>query len=385
MIKTNYMNKHKQAGFVSILVTMILMVVTSLLVLSFAYLARQNMNRNLNQQLSTQAFYAAESGVNDTVAKLKANPSSLGDIKDCNNTDRVGTKVIGDSTLNVSYTCVLVDQSPTDLKYDSISTDSSTVVRVKTGGASTIKLSWQDAGGDNGFAPGLGNKFYLPQNSFIATQPSGSIANFPNHTGILRATVTPAGAIGNDDALRNASRSFFLYPQANPGSNNAGTVDMNAPSADGAFVSGECNSQNTAGNYPRFCNATITNAPADFYLRLKAVYKPVAVTVQALDGSVPQAISGAQAVVDATGKAQDVLRRIQVRVPLQPSFVYPEFAVESANSICKRMSVWPGGAIFINPDHSLYTDSNNPGQAPANNASKDQTVCQLPGGNTLNF
>ena len=41
------------------------MIVMSLIVLGFAQISRRNQRESLDRQLSTQAFYAAESGVND--------------------------------------------------------------------------------------------------------------------------------------------------------------------------------------------------------------------------------------------------------------------------------------------------------------------------------
>jgi Tfp pilus assembly protein PilX len=55
----------KQAGMVAIMVTMILMIVISLIVVGFAQISRRNQRQALDRQLSTQAFYAAETGVND--------------------------------------------------------------------------------------------------------------------------------------------------------------------------------------------------------------------------------------------------------------------------------------------------------------------------------
>jgi Tfp pilus assembly protein PilX len=378
-MKTKSMiTKRQQTGFVSIIVTLILMVITSMLVLSFAFLARQNMNRNLNQQLSTQAFYAAESGVNDAVAKLKA--GTLSDTNSCGDTPSIGNQVLGADDLNVKYTCVLVNQSPTDLKYDGVATDTSTVVHINAPSATTLKISWQDSGADNVFAPST-SKFYLPQLPVInkALAASGrsvdQTADFPNHTGLLRATVIPTSAATSDNILLNSSRNFFLYPRANASPNQQGASDMSQ--ADGQLVSGECNTGNNSGAYPLACNAVVTGVPTDFYLRLRSVYKPVAVRIQMFDGSVAQPIKGAQAVIDATGKAQDVLRRIQVRVPLSPSFMYPEFALETADSICKRFAVYPGGAAILTP--SATNEAGLYGGTDPNNAKADQTACSLPG------
>jgi hypothetical protein len=52
-------------------------------------------------------------------------------------------------------------------------------------------------------------------------------------------------------------------------------------------------------------------------------------------------MQGAQAVIDSTGKAQDVLRRIQVHVPLTPSSEnsLSDYALQSSEALCKRFIV----------------------------------------------
>ena len=56
---------------VAILVTMNLMIVISLIVLGFAQISRRNQRQSLDRQLSTQAFYAAETAVNDAADLIK--------------------------------------------------------------------------------------------------------------------------------------------------------------------------------------------------------------------------------------------------------------------------------------------------------------------------
>ena len=59
---------------------------------------------------------------------------------------------------------------------------------------------------------------------------------------------------------------------------------------------------------------------------------------------------GAQVVIDSTGRANDVLRRVQVRITGGTTTFsygdntgnYPDNVLESADSICKRLSVAPG-------------------------------------------
>ena len=193
----------KQSGFVAILVTMILMVITSLVVLSFAFLARQNQTRNLNSQLSTQAFYAAESGINVAASKLRQ-PGGLSDITKCSDTSQLSdSQQVGDDD-TVKFTCVLVDQAPTNLKYYPISTEKSTVVHVKTSGNPTSMLvSWQSASPQK-------HTFMASSNFVLPQEKSDNKMIQDGGTGILRTTVIPTSAISGGDQADDLTRLRVL-------------------------------------------------------------------------------------------------------------------------------------------------------------------------------
>src|SRR5689334_20404193 len=76
----------RQAGMVAIMVMLILMLVISLIVLGFAQISRRNQRQSLDRQLSTQAFYAAETGINDAAEIIKnalAAGTTAADKPDC--------------------------------------------------------------------------------------------------------------------------------------------------------------------------------------------------------------------------------------------------------------------------------------------------------------
>lgn len=380
--------KQQQQGFVSIIVTMIIIALVSLIALGFAFLARQNQRQSMDRRLSSQAFYAAESGVNDATSAIKSG-ALTGDVTTC------GAFPGNELDANNKYTCVLVTQAPTTLVYDSISQDSSTLIRVRTTSpVQSLKISWQDAGSGNQFAAS-GGKFYLPQQKaidgdatspYLTSGPGQQTAAFPNHTGMLRATIIPASATNSANNMLNNSQTVFLYPDGNASASQQGSVPFRTGAAlasEGVFGSGQCNTGNTLAttpNFPRFCNTTITGInSSDFYIRLKAIYRPVAVTLspQGASGE-PLAATGAQAVIDSTGKSLDTLRRIQVRVPLAPSYYFPEFAIESANTICKRFTSWGGGAAVDTLPSYLYNSSDTYSGGESNDLNKDRESCRLP-------
>src|SRR5688572_5036935 len=118
---------HKQeSGLVSIVVTTIIMLVLTLVVIGFARLSQREQRQALDRQISTQAFYAAETAVNDARDKLKtASAAVLGDeyMDDCDEFSTAvgltGQRVI-DAAAGVSYSCLMVDPSPTSLEFANV-------------------------------------------------------------------------------------------------------------------------------------------------------------------------------------------------------------------------------------------------------------------------
>jgi hypothetical protein len=69
-------------------------------------------------------------------------------------------------------------------------------------------------------------------------------------------------------------------------------------------------------------------------------------------------LADAQALVDVTGKAQDVLRRIQVRMSLVSTNKVSGDALESSSGICKRFSLTP--TSFTKDPGIIVNDPTNP-------------------------
>lgn len=357
----------KQQGFVAIIVAMFIMVFVTLLALGFAFLARQNREQNQNRALSTQAFYAAESGVNDAInylsTYLKNNGTLPNEKADCG---PIGTSPsdIGSSNTAVKYTCVLFNPAPKGLEY-TISNKESRVIRVQSKSGrpfTSIKISWQDGQNSKQFA--TNDKHLLPQEAYTGTnaaplnQDKGD--NLAASTDILRATIIPAFGTIYRSALTTTSQTVFLYPKGQSSAPSLGAKDFLNSATDyndanqGTFADGSCNTN----NQPRYCNVNITNltrfgGTSTFYIRLRGFYRPSTnVTISGITDDNAQAeLMNEQAIVDSTGKADNVLRRIQVRVPLSTVTKQPEFAIETTDSQCKRLQVWPNDAsIAALPD-----------------------------------
>lgn len=335
--------KSDQRGLVSIVVVSVIVVLMALITLGFSKIMDRELRQSLDQELSSQAYYAAESGLNDArsyVNSIKDNsPASYPDPKKCLSLS-APFAANGDISGNniVKYTCVLIDMQPKELIYD-VNAGSSAVFKTTATDLSSLYFSWQ-------------NRQYitLPQPLLLGSPCSGLSCQLPEEnamatdaTGVLRVTIYPVYAAGYSGdpspKLASDSRTYFLYPNS-----GAGTLGTSSYGSNGVFVRGNCNN----GTHPilpftqstqRFCNARISGLPAavQYYVHVSAVYKDLSVSIQGSDVSNnPLKLPGAEAVVDVTGEGNDVLRRVQARVPFDSGFAYPNNSINSMQTICKR-------------------------------------------------
>lgn len=327
-----------ERGMVSIMTTMVLIIIISLIVLGFAQVSRRNQRESLDRQLSTQAFYAAESGVNDARQLMQAAVDSGTEVSEktsCND-NGVGNfygslNPVIDAAKNVKYSCLLVDASPTELRYSSVGTTSVVVPMVSKTGSnfSQIKLDWQSkiTGSPVSGCPNTINNIFSSTGSWSAN------CGF----GVLRFDIVPAAGGGlTADSLRDNTMTVFAVPYRLGG---VSTVQYIANTANpNTRIGTRCT---TSG-----CSLSVINLNQNaYYMRISSLYRDVALQISATTNT-GNAIEmeGAQAIIDSTGRAQDVLRRIQVNVPLRATSQneLSDYAIQSTDSICKRFSVMNG-------------------------------------------
>jgi hypothetical protein len=318
----------KQAGVVSIMVTLIMIIVITLIVLGFAEISRNEQRSSLDDQLSAQAYYAAESGINDARAIIDADVKAgtsvpgktiCGD-QNGYNFNSSGNDTV-DATHNVSYTCVLINAAPSTLVYDVGYT--STVVPIISSGPAigTLTLTWQVANG-------------LSQTSTGCYTNIGSLDTFPVASGsgvwgcnypLVRVDALDAnGALSRPNWSSNTATMFLVPFDSLAVSNDTTLADR------GTAVPARCNASS--------CQVNITGLTGTkYYLRITTLYHTNAkLTITASGPGVT--FVNAQATIDATGKAQDVLRRVLVAVDLTDANAanIPSAAIISEDSVCKR-------------------------------------------------
>lgn len=358
-------------------VASILVIVLSLLTVGFAEMMRHSQQQELNNHLANQAYFAAESGINDAIRAL--NNGFNFRKTDCGVTkpgdaysSAPGSKYLydnhvsdpsDDSTASSIWSCLLIDPWPSSLQYDSIDTTtpkSFIFVPVGTNGGTnpfkklTLNVSWQDTDGSNTNFRG---------NTAPTSGDFPTAANW-NSVGMLKFTITPLSDMTPDGLIKNAY-TVYLYPNQSASSGPASatykpddkgnTVDTDKT---GNIINGNCNLSNT----PHYCSATIDGLPdtgeAGYLVSMRSIYSPTSVYIKGIEtysnGSVNGVnFSGAQSLIDSTGKVLNQLKRISVRVPNRPDYPYPGFSAEAAGSICKKLDARPGSMQMGGPGNCL--------------------------------
>lgn len=323
--------KTNQSGMVSIMITMIMILVISLIVLGFAQVTRRNQREALDRQLSTQAYYAAESGINAAAKFFANNPT----VPPVNTTDNCKTFIdspkylnhastVLSSANNVSYTCLMVNSKPASLRGAPLTQESNLVWHMKSSNGNpfgSLEFTWEADPSYSG-----ANKC-----SDYGTSKLPPYGNWYCPYGILRVDIVSVAAVSNAVLESNATEhTIYMFPEG-------ASTSADLLSANKALVAHATCSMS--------CSATITGVRGtEYYARLTMMYKDSG-SVSVTDGDPVLGVKfvEGQAVVDATGQATDELRRVQVRIPLvKATSAMPNFGLQSTDSICKVLSVAPG-------------------------------------------
>jgi len=329
---------NNQNGMVSIIVTMIMIIIISLVVLALGQVTRRNQQEALNNQLAAQAYYAAESGVNDATAKLLAGylPSPT-DATNCTNfitstspatPTPLNNKIDGN---NVGYTCLLVNNQPPKL-HATVSKSNAVVVPISpsgSGGAGTgLSFTWAEPSGVN-------------IASCASFEPAVAWGNCP---AVLRVDIYADDGTYDADHLATQTATVFFVPTAvrTPQMVNGGSVYSIRAGCTGAQCTGTLNGLNSGP----FVDGK------KYYARITSIYSDAGtIEIAATNGSTR--FVGSQIVIDSTGHAQNQLKRIQETLQVTPEGKLPVNALSSASGICKVYNIAPGvdlGNGVGNPD-----------------------------------
>ena len=143
---------------------------------------------------------------------------------------------------------------------------------------------------------------------------------------------------------KSNANTLFLYPSATGLANEDFALDArrsptNTPhqvKCNTSFVDGEYACQATI-KLPSPIDGNVTDRNA--YLRLTALYNGAHYRVRLKNGGNYIQFNQVQPLVDSTGRADDIFRRIQARIELTGDFTYPEAAVDMQGNLCKNFTI----------------------------------------------
>ncbi len=274
----------------------------------------------------------------------------------------------GDELLNQAYTCVKIKLDTPDF-VGTLSTNDTRLIPLRaTGDVDRVVIEWfsqkdlQNAlSGGTGDNINLTDNEQLPkENDWPANRPSivrfqliqfgdsFRLSDFNNNSGdkvnngtlfLMPSTISedPDGTINLDDKVRRSKNTDVLrrvqcndeFSTTSPGSQFACRAVILLPDPIGP------------DNYE---NRTA-------YLMIDQIYSTdTTFSVSMMDGPNVVSFSSVQPIVDSTGRANDLFRRIRSRVEVETSSIPPvQAAVDISGSLCK--------AFFVTDDEDDYTPS----------------------------
>lgn len=351
--------KH-ETGAVSIFVVIFSAILMSIITIGFMGLMLDNQRQAIQTNLSQNAYDAAMTGVEDAKRaivvcnslpstapesqKIACNTLRGGGEGDCKLLEGVGVSTFSDEgviiqsqrqgggtqDLNQAYTCVLVSESAEDYQ-SPLNRDEPKVIPLRSASQfNTIKLQWKDSSATNTVLPSLSAS---PRLTPFDEWKDGTNPYPP----MMKVQIVDAGQLNNLDG--EASKTLFLYPGM------LSTDPKKSFALDGRR-SGANNPQHVKCEVLTGCTAELSytadgSYPGDSYMVITPLYRNANMTFSLMNGNSAVKLNGVQAVVDSTGRANDVFRRVSARVDLIPSPVYPNAALSVGGDLCKNFTVTP--------------------------------------------
>ena len=394
MMKSTRTNR-SQSGAVSLFIVVFAILLMSVITISFLRIMTNDQSKASSNDLAQSAYDSSQAGVEDAKRALvwyRANCMSaaapatcaafISSADDCNvgirlagvvKTDDIasagggtGTGEIrvqqsttvdasGESTdkaLDQAYTCVTMQLNTDDYLGALAAHESALIPIVTTAATSNVTVEWfsrEDVSNTNGT---------VYPSSTVGSQPLLQQADWPtDRPSVLRTQFMQVGDsfrlsdfdATNDDSESNAN-TIFLYPTTNGNTTSSlvgrdirrdSSGDTTPDTSSATPLPVRCVTSVASGGYA--CSITlqlptpIGGGDAEIaYLRLTSFYVGTHFRVS-LGGA---QFEGVQPIVDSTGRANDVFRRVQSRIDLyDTSFPYPDAAVDTAGNFCKDFGV----------------------------------------------
>lgn len=359
----------KQSGAVSIFAVIFSALLLTVLTVGFIRLMISGQQQAINNDLSQSAYDSAMAGVEDAKRVVRAcqvNSSSeacteLAEAHDCRVVIRSGV-VVADSLetneimvrsnsgngeeFDQAYTCVDITMSTPDYVYEATTNQPRLVPLRATDEFDRVTIEWFTRDNASGDATAPEVETGLPELArWRETVPP-----------VIRAQViTPgAGSFSMSDLDENeSSRVAFLRPSSvNPGAvgtnwslDIADRQRQSSIGTDSFPCSARFHNSSIDGTGGYACSVTLVigsvsrAASRNAFLNLTSIYNGADIRVSLSDGANRVLFDGVQPLVDSTGRANDLFRRVEARLELGNNSSYPSYGVDVAGSLCKDFSV----------------------------------------------
>jgi hypothetical protein len=339
-----------------------------------ALLRYQQICTNTPASCATEGYALSSSNCNDAVTRggVAVKDVTTGEVK-------VQQSTTVDQVLDQAYTCLTMQLQTDDYVGNLAAGQSEIVPLVVPEGATfnTVTVRWFSKDDVST------SSYTVTPRSIAATQRLIEQDNWGRDTpSVMRTQLIQFGAnftmagfdvvsSGGAGTQSNAN-TVFLYPVLGAGGTSAAFTGLDTRKTNAADEPPKDNPSNTP--YAVSCSASVASqdyacamslrlpdpigggAQRTAFLRLTPLYNAAHYQVQLSNGDPTTAASivrfkDVQPIIDSTGRANNMFRRVQARVNLyNTNFPYPDATIDIASNFCKVFSV--------SDDAATYRDSN---------------------------
>lgn len=341
------MKKLNQSGAVAMISVVIFSIIITILVSAYARTVINQQRQAINYDLSTRAYYAAESGVQDVIRELKKKDPSgqpVGVAKDGQENCKGGSGYLGDNNSGqigddseLIITCQLVDLTPNGIR-DVTSEDESRLWQLKADNVSKIDVRWNSKESNENYSlPGDDGGRLFPQTTTwsSAAYPPVIRVNFIRKVG---SNYSQAVYFVKPSSTAGSSVSISFSQQLDSKVQVAGCQNNSGYSCSISFDAASLRSDISQGN---------------IYVVIDGVYGEANYEVTPLNSANNPVGVANIADIDVTARTGSVSRRVKQQVNLGGSDTYKTGwfnagALVVGDGICKLFTVGTAAAQYNN-------------------------------------
>ena len=383
---------HSESGQVAIISVMFFMILFTVIVLGFMRTVVSEQRQTQNNDLSARSMSAAEAGVEDAkriieYCKNRKADAACSPIFNRDSTDNcnailnstlmaaVNTKTVTNGSSKQAivansesqgyaqyYTCLIVRYYTNNYTGQASSNGASSIIPLDfidngsgspAASAAYFTVSWHNLSSSvNGPVSGLNNDGNLP----TASVWNGNGSNRP---AVLRVELVKVPKSGFTlDSITDSARAVSLRPSANSAGGQTVSLFGNTvynidywtqyknpgTGVQAPILAVNCNNSDIYACKAMFTvqGSSLDLSANNYYLRIQSIYRDTEFRITATSGSGGELyFNGVQPSIDVTGRSSDSFKRIGSRVEFGKggNVWWPDYALSSANPICKQMSV----------------------------------------------